>query len=187
MRGFARRWNSARVTPAGPASLRAMTARQATPADAGELVRLRGMLLRTMPPTATASPTPSGWNDDWREPALQMLRKRLAETSPTLTAFVVGRPDGTGLAACVVGSVEHRLGNASNPTGRVGYVFNVVTDTDMRRRGYSRACMTALLDWYQAHGIGTVDLRASADAEPLYRSLGFARTKDPAMRLHLSV
>ncbi len=31
----------------------------------------------------------------------------------------------------------------------------------------------------------TVDLRASPEAEPLYRSLGFKRTRDPAMRLTL--
>jgi hypothetical protein len=45
--------------------------------------------------------------------------------------------------------------------------------------------MTALLEWFQTQGVRKVDLRASADAEPLYRSLGFARTSDPAMRLRL--
>jgi hypothetical protein len=30
--------------------------------------------------------------------------------------------------------------------------------------------------------VEVVDLRASPDGEPLYASLGFARTKDPAMR-----
>jgi GNAT superfamily N-acetyltransferase len=168
-----------------------MSARQATPADAEELVRLRAVLLRTMsPPTSPASasmsPNSPGWNDDWREPARQTLEKRLAEAAPTMAAFVVDRPDGAGLAACVIGSVEHRLGNPTNLTGHVGYVFSVATDPDMRRRGYARACMTALLDWYRGQGISKVDLRASADAEPLYRSLGFTRTKDPAMRINLA-
>ncbi|MGX6601064.1 GNAT family N-acetyltransferase [Micromonosporaceae bacterium Da 78-11] len=157
-----------------------MTARQGTPADADELVRLRAVMLRSMSTT--------GWNDDWREPTRQLITTRLAEadTHPTLVAFVVDRPDG-GLAACALGAVEHRLGNPANPTGRLGYVFSVATDPDMRRRGYSRSCLTALLDWYRAHHITTVDLRASPDGEHLYRSLGFNPTKDPAMRINLAI
>lgn len=160
-----------------------MIARQATPADAEELVRLRAVMLQAMPLPATSP----GWNDDWRGPARRTLEKNLAEAAPTMTAFVVDRPDGAGLAACVIGTVEHRLGGPTNPTGRAGYVFSVATDPDMRRRGYSRACMTALLNWYREQGINKIDLRASPDGEPLYRSLGFARTKDPAMRLDLAI
>lgn len=43
----------------------------------------------------------------------------------------------------------------------------------------------ALLDWYRARGIRTIDLRASAQGEPLYKSLGFTHSPDPAMRLRL--
>lgn len=152
-----------------------MIARPATAADAEELVRLRAVLLTSM--------RPDSWDDDWREPARQSLRDRLG--SPTLAAFVVDRPGGPGLAACAVGTIEHRLGGPGDPGGRAGYVFSVATDPDQRRRGYSRACVTALLDWFAGHGIRKVDLRASAEAEPLYRSLGFVRTHDPAMRLRL--
>jgi hypothetical protein len=42
--------------------------------------------------------------------------------------------------------------------------------------------MTALLGWFDGLGIGVVDLRASTHGEPLYASLGFVRTPDPAMR-----
>ena len=160
-----------------PISLARMIARPATPADADELVRLRAVLLR--------SNNPPGWNDDWREPARQILTKRLAEADPTLAGFVVDRTGGPGLAACVLGSIQQRLGNPANPSGRSGYVYNVATDPDQRRRGFSRACMTALLDWYRTRGITHVELKATPDGEPLYRSLGFIRTTDPAMRLAL--
>nr|WP_030438720.1 GNAT family N-acetyltransferase [Actinoplanes subtropicus] len=152
-----------------------MIARPATARDADELVRLRAVMLTSMN-------HPIG-DDDWRAPARTTLVARLA--SPTLAAFVVDRPDGTGLAACAVGTIEHRLGAPGDPEGRTGYVFSVATDPDMRRRGYSRQCMTALLAWFRAQGVRKVDLRASAEAEPLYRSLGFGRTADPAMRLRL--
>lgn len=106
-------------------------ARRATGADAGELVRLRAVMLASM----------------------------------------------TG---------EERLSSPGNPEGLFGYVFNVATDPAHRRRGYSRACVTALVDWYRERGVGIVDLRASAAAEPLYASLGFVRAGDPAMRLRLA-
>ncbi|MCU7724739.1 GNAT family N-acetyltransferase [Actinoplanes sp. KI2] len=153
-----------------------MIARPATPDDADELVRLRAVLLTSMNPPI--------WDDAWRTPSHEALTTRLS--SPTLAAFVVDRPDGTGLAACAVGTIEHRLGAPGDPEGRSGYVFSVATDPDMRRRGFSRQCMTALLEWFRAQGVRKIDLRASAEAEPLYRSLGFTRTPDPAMRLRLN-
>ena len=154
-----------------------MITRPAVPGDADELVRLRAVMLIDM--------STRDWNDDWRDPARATLLARLGSDRPTLAGFVVDRPDGAGLAACALGSIEARLGNPWNADGLVGYVFNVATDPDQRRRGYSRACVTALLDWFAGRGIRTVDLRASPDGEPLYRSLGFQPTADPAMRLHL--
>jgi ribosomal protein S18 acetylase RimI-like enzyme len=151
--------------------------RQASPADAAELVRLRAVLLHTF--------DDPDWNDDWCEPARSILVAALGRPEPVLAAFVVDRPGG-GLAACALGSIEQRLGNPSNPDGRVGYVYNVATDPDMRRRGFSRACLTALLGWFRERGVRAVDLKASADGEPLYESLGFRRTREPGMRLKLS-
>ncbi|WP_433366008.1 GNAT family N-acetyltransferase [Actinoplanes sp. CA-142083] len=150
-----------------------MIARLAGPDDADELVRLRAVMLRSL---HTAS-----WDDDWQKPARATLLDRLA--AGTMAAFVVDRPGATGLAACALGVIEDRLGSPGNPFGRSGYVFSVATDPDMRRRGFSRACLTALLHWFRDRDITRVDLRASADGEPLYRSLGFERTSDPAMRL----
>ncbi|MFG1947133.1 GNAT family N-acetyltransferase [Nonomuraea sp. NPDC048826] len=152
-----------------------ITARRATPADADELVRLRAVLLASM-----AGHEPP--DDGWRETAGKRLRARLGEPEPRLLAFVVDAPGG-GLAACATGTVEERLGGPGNPEGMVGYVFNVATHPEHRRRGYSRACVTALVEWYREHDVRTVDLRSSAEGEPLYASLGFVRTSDPAMRL----
>jgi ribosomal protein S18 acetylase RimI-like enzyme len=155
-----------------------MSARPATPDDADELVRLRAVMLQSFGDPLT-------WNDDWRSPALDSLRRRLTGPGSSMAAFVVDQPSG-GLAACAVGIIEERLGNPFNHDGLTGYVFNVSTDPEFRRRGYARACMESLLDWFRSRGVGTADLRASADGEQLYTDLGFRRTADPAMRLRIT-
>jgi len=122
----------------------------------------------------------------WQETSARVLRERLPGAGATLAAFAVDRPGEPGkLAACVVAVVEQRMAAPENPTGRVGYIFSVATDDVYRRRGYSRLCMEATLAWYREQGVVKVDLRASVDAEPLYRSLGFVRTSDPSMRLSM--
>lgn len=152
--------------------------RRATAADAEELVRLRAVML-----AAVGRETD---DDGWRAAVTETLRARLAAPESALAAFVVDRPDRPGtLASCAVGVIDYRIGGPGNLTGEAGYILSVATDPDQRRRGHSRRCLTALLDWYRSRGITRVDLRASADGEPLYRSLGFVRTTSPTMRLRL--
>lgn len=153
--------------------------RPAQPDDAPELVRLRGVMLAG----ADRSGPELG---SWQVVAEETLRKRLSEPAASLAAFVVDRPDRAGgLAACAIGVIEQRLGSPDNPSGEYGYVFNVATDRDCRRRGYARACMAALLDWYRQRGVCKIDLKTSQEGEPLYRSFGFVDSSYPAMRLLL--
>jgi ribosomal protein S18 acetylase RimI-like enzyme len=152
--------------------------RRATAGDASELVRLRSVMLTSV---GGLDPVPDG---PWQETAVETLRMRVAEPDGSLAAFVVDKPGITGgLASCVVGVIESPLADPDTMTGEMGYVFNVATDVDYRRRGYSRACMLALLAWYQQHDVAVVDLRASVEGEPLYLELGFVRTSSPTMRL----
>lgn len=150
--------------------------RRATPADAGELLRLRQVMIDSMAGANTDA--------DWQSASLSTVTARLADPAGGFAAFVVDHPERPGsLAALVVGTVEYRIGRAGNPHGRIGYVFSVATDPDARRRGYARACMEALVDWFREEDVGQIDLTASPDAIPLYASLGFVRQPDPLMRL----
>ena len=47
--------------------------------------------------------------------------------------------------------------------------------------------MAALVDWYRRHGVGVVELHATADGESLYRSMGFDEGPNPALRLRLGL
>ncbi len=152
--------------------------RRAVAGDAAEVLRLRQVMIDSM----ASGPSPTDWHAD----SLPFLRARLADPAGTFAAFVVDHPDRPdALAALVAGTLEYRIGRAGNPHGLIGYVFSVATDPDARRRGYARACVEELLEWFRERGAGHVMLTASADAEPLYASVGFTRDTDPSMRLHL--
>jgi len=147
-----------------------MVVRVATDQDVAELVRLRELLFVSMGRGADLSP-------EWRLACARTFEERLADG--TLRAFVV---DGdAGLAACAVGLVDRRLPGPGTVNGLWGHVSGVVTDPGYRRRGYARLLTVALLDWFQERGIKRVELHATKEAEPLYRELGFAERKDPAL------
>ena len=151
--------------------------RRAVPEDAEELVRLRKIMLDSMSPSADVS---------WQPATTEALRAHLADPDGELTAFVVDAPAGGGrLAACATGAIHRGLGGPGNPSGTSGHVFNVCTDPEHRRQGFSRACMEALLGWYRERDVRRIDLHATTQGEPLYTSLGFARTPAPSMRLTL--
>ncbi|MFE9094148.1 GNAT family N-acetyltransferase [Streptomyces sp. NPDC007264] len=152
--------------------------RRAVPEDAGEVLRLRQIMLDSV--------FSAGSSTEWHAESLPTVRRRLADRDGGFVAFVVDHPERPGaLAALAAGTIDYRIGGKDNPHGRVGYVFSVATDPDARRRGYARACMEALLDWFREQDARQVDLNASAQAEPLYASLGFVRKPDPSMRLQL--
>ncbi len=150
--------------------------RRAGVGDAAELLRLRSVMLNAVHP---GGPDPRAWMD----PGLEVVRRLLDPGNGSMAAFVVDASGKPGLAACVVGAIDQRLPGPNDPNGLRGYVLNVATDPAYRRRGYSRACMIALLAWFEQRDVRAIDLRASAEGEPLYASLGFVRAREPGMRL----
>jgi GNAT superfamily N-acetyltransferase len=148
--------------------------RLAGPGDIDELVRLREIMLA--PWIDMSDPT-------WKTPTTEILKRRLFEDEPTMCAVVIDAPDGSGrLAACAVGVISERLPGPHNLTGRYGWVFNVVTDAEWRRRGYSRACMDALMAWFAECGVDVLELLASEQGQGLYEQIGFKVSSEPAMR-----
>ncbi len=156
----------------------AETARRATPADAAELTRLRVVMFRDMGFDV------SDLGPVWRQRSVDHFQARLRD-SGEFAAFVIDKPGATSLAACAVGWLNPHLMERHNLSGRRGYIANACTDAEYRSRGYGRATITPLLDWMRAAGVSRVDLHASADGEPLYRSLGFEAPKFPGLTLRL--
>lgn len=151
-------------------------ARHADLGDIEELVRLREVMI---------SPWFDMADESWKSSAAEILRRRMSEDKPTIGVTVVDAPDGSGgLAACAVGTISERLPGPHNPTGRYGWIFNVVTDPQWRKRGYSRACTKALLDWFGDQNVHVLELLASEQGEGLYKEFGFTISNEPAMRFN---
>jgi GNAT superfamily N-acetyltransferase len=148
-----------------------MTPRVATPDDAREVVRLAAVMYASMG-LDVADP-------EWLRRAEESFRTRLGRD---LAAFVVDHPDREGLAASGAGTISTRLPSPNNLTARVGYIQWVATDSDVRRRGFAREVMEALLDWYDEQRVVVVELHATVDGEPLYRELGFGQEGGVALR-----
>ncbi|MFJ5259512.1 GNAT family N-acetyltransferase [Streptomyces sp. NPDC088387] len=152
--------------------------RRAVPEDAGEVLRLRQVMIDSL--------FESDPSTVWHTESEPTLRARLADPHGDFVAFVVDHPERPGaLASLVAGTIEYRIGRAGNPRGSIGFVFSVATDPGARRRGYARAGMEALLGWFREREVGVVQLTASAEAQPLYVSLGFRPKPDPLMELAL--
>ncbi|MGN6302531.1 MAG: GNAT family N-acetyltransferase [Angustibacter sp.] len=144
-------------------------ARRATSADVVELVRLRGVMFASM-----GEPH----EGPWAEECHRFLAEHL--DGGRLAASVVEAPDGARLAACAVGVIDLRLPSPTRQ-GPMGHISSVATDERWRRRGFARAAVSDLLDWFVEQGVGRVQLSASRDGEGLYRSLGFSERRNPTL------
>jgi GNAT superfamily N-acetyltransferase len=148
-----------------------MEIRRGRPDDAPELVRLRQVMF-------VAMGVPGG-GAAWQASCEEQLKTGLVDG--TFTAFVADAPTG-GLAACGVATVAQRLPAPGNRSGRSGHVQSMVTDQRFRRQGLARAVFVALMGWFDDQGVDAVDLHATPEGEPLYRSFGFAEADTVELR-----
>jgi GNAT superfamily N-acetyltransferase len=137
------------------------TLRRATPSDAEDLTRLRGLMHLAM--GAPSLP------DEWRTSCEAAFRRRLSE--PDFVAFAV--EDDGRLISCGAGWLEEHLPSPGQYDGRRGHIASMSTEVEHQRRGHARQVFAALMDWFADQDVPRVDLRATADGRGLYESFGF--------------
>lgn len=117
----------------------------------------------------------------WRTTAVEWFAGQLASPD-TFAAYVVDDPDA-GVVAGAAGNVYvHPPGPRDLTTVR-GHLYNVSTEPAFRRRGLARACVVALMDWFQDEtAVGQVELHATDYGIGLYRDLGFIESRYPSLR-----
>ena len=141
-------------------------------------MRLRSLMFSAMDADV------GGQDAAWRVGATRWFLEQLARPED-FAGFVMEHPvDGVVCAA--LGSCDARAPSHNNVVGSHGHVFNICTDLAHRRRGYARACLTALLTWFQTDtGVRVVDLAATVEGVGLYQSAGFSERAFPSMRLRM--
>jgi ribosomal protein S18 acetylase RimI-like enzyme len=146
--------------------------RRAKPDDAESLVRLRGLMLAAMG---------NDISGPWQAVALDWFAEQLASPQ-TFAAYVVDDPNA-GVVAGAAGNVWAHPPGPRDLTTLRGHLYNVSTEPDFRRRGLARACVVALMDWFQNETlVGQVELHATDEGIDLYRGLGFIESKYPSLR-----
>jgi len=156
-----------------------LVVRRAAAADAAALTRLREVMLSDMGMLA------AGADPGWRDKAEEWFAQRL-DDKDSFAAFVIEHPV-LGVVSCAAGVCDQHAPGPGNPGGVQGLVFNMSTDPQYRRRGYARACLDELLAWFRDETEARViNLNATGDGMALYRSLGFAEPRYPALQLRLA-
>jgi ribosomal protein S18 acetylase RimI-like enzyme len=153
--------------------------RRATRDDVESLVRLRGLMLAAMGNDIGGPDAP------WAVIARDWFAAQLASPS-TFAAFVVDDPVA-GVVAGAAGNVLVHPPGPNDLTTLRGHLYNVSTEPDFRRRGLARACVIALMDWFQDETeVGQVELHATDNGVDLYRGLGFVESHYPTLRFRFS-
>jgi predicted acetyltransferase len=73
-------------------------------------------------------------------------------------------------------------GNLKNPSGRWGYIMNVYTVPNHRRKGYCSAILDRLIDTARERGVTAIELHASVAGIPVYEKYGFELHPEPTYR-----
>jgi ribosomal protein S18 acetylase RimI-like enzyme len=163
----------------GPAERPPVTVRRAEVRDAAALVRLRALMFASM------GEEPGPEDAPWRADAQRWFAERLARPAE-FAAFVVDDAE-LGVVSTAVGMCYDRAPGPLNPAPVTGHLSNVSTDPRRQRRGYAKACLEALLDWFgRETDAWVVNLHATSHGDALYRSLGFDSPRHPELHIRLS-
>jgi GNAT superfamily N-acetyltransferase len=138
------------------------TLRRATPADAEDLTRLRGLMHLSMGVPSLP--------EAWRVACSDAFRRRLAEDDD----FVVYGVDVDGrIVASGAGWIEHHLPSPTQLDGRRGHIASMSTDPEWQRKGLGRQVFQGLVGWFAERDVRRIDLRATDAGRPLYEEFGF--------------
>ena len=149
--------------------------RPAALGDVERLVELRAEMLATL--GSSVGDCAAAWRPAAREWFCDALERR-AEVRIAVIDLA-----GEGVVSCGVGMLVRHIPSPSSPGGWHGHLSNMSTLPAYRGRGYGRACLAHLLEWFDDRAdLRTIDLNASATAAPMYRAAGFSAPRFEALQ-----
>jgi len=146
--------------------------RPATLADIAHVLRHRRMMFRDM----------GGATDAELDAVIVTAEKFLRDAIPSgmYRGWLAVAADGRIAAGAGI-TILPWPGSPRDPAPRRGWIQNVYTEPEFRRRGLARRLMEALVEWCRADGFYAITLHASPEGRHLYESMGFHDTNE--MRL----
>ena len=79
-------------------------------------------------------------------------------------------------------TIRYQPGNFKNLTGKVGYIMNMYTIPEFRKRGISTAILNLLMAEAKELGITALELHATKEGESMYIKNGFKIHSEPTYR-----
>jgi GNAT superfamily N-acetyltransferase len=114
------------------------------------------------------------------------LRKQLAgfflkATSDNTCISILAEYDGEVVG---IGTVHLRdmAGNFRNPTGKWGYIMNMYTVPEFRKKGICSEILNQLIIEARKAGTTAFELHATAEGAPVYLKGGFMIHNEPTLR-----
>lgn len=125
----------------------------------------------------------SGGQDPDLVQALREQMTRYFESAAADNSCISFIAESDGVVAGI-GSVHIREmpGNFKNPTGRWGYIMNMYTVPQFRRRGICKSILNLLVEEANRQGINAFELHATHEGELVYRQNGFDIHNEPTYR-----
>lgn len=121
--------------------------------------------------------------------AIDALKKQMTEyfsknTETTSCISYIAHFNGqvAGIGSLHVREVP---GNFKNPSGKWGYIMNMYTVPEYRRKGVCKGILQALVEEGKKLGIGAFELHATQEGEFVYKQNGFGLHPEPTYRKYL--
>ena len=106
---------------------------------------------------------------DFKENTISYMQKHFDDNS--FFCFVAEKDNK--IISTVMFCLYDHLPKANNPTGKIGYLFNVYTLSEYRGSGIGAKVLKATLDLAKQIGINEIFIKAEFKAMPLYKRIGF--------------
>jgi GNAT superfamily N-acetyltransferase len=111
---------------------------------------------------------------------IYFLRKLKDQTFISWIAEYENKPVGfSGMA------IREQPGNFDVPNGKTGYILNIFTLKEFRKKGIASELMKRLIEEGKQLNLDRLELKATNAGEPIYRQLGFVEPHDLPMELDL--
>ena len=140
-----------------------MTAEYAGISDIDDLVKMRLSFLRE----------DRGFLEDAEAEAIQKSLPGYFRTHLDRDLFVYVVRESQSIVSCAFLLIVEKPMSPAFINGRTGMVLNVYTCPSYRRKGCAKRIMEALLSEAKKMEISVIELKATEDGYPLYRSVGF--------------